>query len=276
MFKYPEKIIIAVAPVAHKGTKMPAEIKNPLSAEEIAEDVIGCAKAGASMVHLHVRDPQGEQVQDLSYFSHTIDLVRKETDIVIQGSTGGVSDLSLEQRCVSVKEPRTEMASLNMGSVNFGDGVYVNTIPDIRFLIGEITRNRVVPELEIFDFSMLTTIEKLVQEGLLRPPLNYNFSLGFSGAIPADPGLLAQMVSRLPQGAHWGLINEGMRDLRFLAAALGMGVSAIRVGYEDGYFPGLPASSNTLLVQKAVDLVKSLGFQIATPAEARKIFGTLK
>ena len=276
MFKYPEKIVIAVAPVAHKGTKMPPEIKNPLSAEEIAADVIGCARAGASMVHLHVRNPQGEQIQDLSYFSHTIDLIRKETDIIIQGSTGGVSDLSLQARCVSVKEPRTEMASLNMGSVNFGDGVYINTIPDIRFWIGEIAKNRVVPELEIFDLSMLTSIEKLAKEGLLKPPLNYNFALGFHGAAPADPLLLAQLVSRLPEGAHWSLIHEGMRDLRLLAAALGMGASAIRVGYEDGYIPGVSVLSNTILVQKAADLVKSLGFQIATPGEARKLFGTLK
>ena len=275
MFKYPEKIIIGVAPVAHKGTKMPPEIKNPLSAEEIAEDVIGCARAGASFVHIHVRNPQGDQIQDLSYFSKTIDLIRKETDIVINGSTGGVSDLSLEARCVSVKEPRTEIASLNMGSVNFGEGVYINTIPDIRFWIGEIAKNRVVPELEIFDFSMLTTIEQLVAEGLLKPPLNYNFSLGFHSALPADPALLAQLVSRLPAGAHWGLIHEGMRDLKLMAAALGMGASAVRVGYEDGFLPGTPMS-NTMLVQKAAELVKSLGFGIATPAEARKLFGTLK
>ena len=275
MFKYPEKIIIGVAPVAHKGKELPG-IKNPLSAEEIAEDVIGCARAGASFAHIHVRNPQGDQIQDLSYFSKTIDLIRKETDIVINGSTGGVSNLSLQDRCVSVKEPRTEIASLNMGSVNFGDGVYINTIPDIRFWIGEITKNRVVPELEIFDFSMLTSIEQLVAEGLLKPPLNYNFSLGFHGALPADPALLAQLVSRLPAGAHWGLIHEGMRDLKLMAAALGMGASAVRVGYEDGFLPGLPAMSNTVLVQKAAELVRSLGFKIATPAEARKLFGTLK
>ena len=275
MFTYPEKIIIGVAPVAHKGKELPG-IKNPLSAEEIAEDVIGCAKAGASMVHLHVRNMQGDQVQDLSYFSKTIDLIRKESDIVINGSTGGVSDLSLEERCVSVKEPRTELASLNMGSVNFGDGVYINTLPDIRFWIGEISKYSVVPELEIFDFSMLTSIERLIGEGLLKPPLNYNFVLGFSGALPADPGILAQLVTRLPKGAHWGLVHEGMRDLKLIAAALGLGASVIRVGYEDGFLPGLPVMSNTLLVQKAAELVKSLGFKIAAPGEAKKIFGTLK
>ena len=278
MFKYPEKIILSVAPVAHVGTKLPPEVKNPLTPEEVARDVLGCAKAGASMVHLHVRNLKGDQIQDLSYFSQTIDLIRKESDIVIQGSTGGVSDLSLEDRCVSVKEKRTEVASLNMGSVNFGDGVYINTLPDIRFWIGEMAKNRVVPELEIFDLSMFTSIEKLAAEGLLKPPLNYNFSLGFAGALPAEPGRLAQLIGCLPEGSHWGLIHEGMKDFKLLAAALGMGASAVRVGYEDGrqHLPGTSAPSNTFLAEKAADLIQSLGFKLASPAEARKLLGTLK
>jgi 3-keto-5-aminohexanoate cleavage enzyme len=278
MFTYPEKIILSVAPVAHIGAKLPSGIKNPLSPEDVAKDVIGCAKAGASMVHLHVRDLQGEQVQDLAYYSQTIDLIRKESDIVIQGSTGGASALSLEERCVSVKEPRTQIASLNMGSVNFGEAVYINTMPDIRFWIEEMIKYQVVPELEIFDFSMLTSIEKLAGEGLLKSPFNFNFALGFSGALPAEPRLLSKLIDCLPQGSHWGLIHEGMKDFRLLAAALGMGASAVRVGYEDGrhYLPDVPAPSNTFLVEKAVELIQSLGLQLATPADARKILGSIK
>ena len=278
MFKYSEKIIVAVAPVAHKGTKMPPESKNPLSPEEVASDIIGCAAAGAAMVHLHVRNLQGDQVQDLSCYSKTIDLIRKESDIIIQGSTGGVSDLSLEQRCVSVTEPRTEIASLNMGSVNFGDGVYVNTIPDIRYWLGEMKKYNVAPELELFDFSMLSTVEKMAEEGLLKSPLNYNFCLGFSGALPADPSVLWDLVSHLPQGSHWGLLHEGMKDFRLLAAALGLGARSIRVGYEDGrsYLPGKPAPSNTVLVEKAAELVKSLGLTLANPSETRKMLGIAK
>jgi 3-keto-5-aminohexanoate cleavage enzyme len=275
VFRYPKKILITVAPVAHKGKSMPPESRNPLSPEEIAADVIGCAKAGAAMVHLHVRNPEGEQVQDLTYFSQTIDLIRKETDIIIQGSTGGVSNLSLEERCVSVKEPRTESASLNLGSVNFGEKVYINTLPDIRFWINEMNKKQVVPELELFDFSMLTTAERLIEEGLLNPPLNYNFSLGFRGALLADPFILSLLASRLPYGAHWGLTHEGMKDFRLLAAALGLGASTIRVGYEDGceYLPGKAAPSNTVLVQKAAELTRSLGIELASPDEGRKILG---
>ena len=275
MFRYPEKIIITVAPVAHIGTTMPPESRNPLSPEEVASDVIGCAAAGAAMVHLHVRDPKGEQVQDLTWYSKTIDLIRNESDIIIQGSTGSISKLGLEERCVSVTEPRTELASLNMGSVNFGEDAYINTLPDIRYWLGQMNKYGVSPELEIFDFSMLSTVERLVEEGLLKEPVNYNFCLGFKGALPADPRFLWNLRSHLSEGAQWGLNHEGMEDLKLLAAALGLGARSIRAGFEDGRscLPGKPAPSNTILVQKAAEMVRSLGFKTASPGEARKILG---
>lgn len=278
MFEYPKKIILSVAPVAHVGTKIPPGVKNPLAPEEIAEDVLACARAGTSMVHLHVRDLRGEQVFDLGLFSRTLDLIRAESDIVIQGSTGGMSTLTLEQRCVSVTEPRTQVASLNMGSTNFGEGVYVNTIPDIRFWAAVMKKHGVVPELEIFDTAMLTTTERLVADGTLEGPVNYNFSLGFKGALPADPRNLPNLVSFLPSGSHWGVLNEGMTDLRLMAAALGFGATAVRVGFEDGFYyaPGRIAKSNAELAARLADLVLSLGFDIATPEEARKILGVKK
>ncbi len=269
------RIIVSVAPVAHVGTVLPPGVSNPLSPEQVAAEVVGCARAGASMVHLHVRDPRGEQTFDLSTYSRTLDLIRRDSDIVIQGSTGGLSTLSLEQRCVSVREPRTEVASLNMGSVNFGESVYVNTVPDIRFWASEMRREGVVPELEIFEAGMLETIARLVAEGLLAPPLNYNFSLGFRGALPADPRHLAHLAAMLPPGSHWGLIHEGMEDFRLLAAALGLGAAAVRVGYEDGRHlaPGVVARSNVELVARLVELVRLVGLEPATPDEARAILG---
>ncbi|MBK7791789.1 MAG: 3-keto-5-aminohexanoate cleavage protein [Betaproteobacteria bacterium] len=269
------KVIISVAPVAHVGTVIPAGAKNPVAPEEIAAEVIGCAAAGASMVHLHVRDGAGEQTADLGTYTRTLDLVRRETDIVIQGSTGGKSTLSLAERCVSINEPRTQVASLNMGSVNFGEGVYVNTLPDIRFWVAEMKKRSVVPELEVFDVSMLGTIDKLVTEGVLVPPLNYNFCLGFHGALLADPRHLYYLSSLLPAGAHWGYIHEGMHDFRMLAVALGLGARAVRVGFEDGRHlsPGRVAPSNVDLVKRLVALVRLLGLEVATPAEARTLLG---
>ena len=268
-------VVISVAPVAHVGTVIPTGAKNPITPEEIATEVIGCAAAGASMVHLHVRDVTGEQTFDLSTYSRTLDLIRRETDIVIQGSTGGKSNLSLAERCVSINELRTQVASLNMGSVNFGEGVYINTLPDIRFWIGEMRKHGVVPELEIFDVSMLASIDRLVDEGLLAQPLNYNFCLGFHGAMLADPRHLYYLSSLLPPGSHWGFIHEGMRDYRMLAAALGLGARAVRVGFEDGrqLAQDRVAPNNVELVKRLADLVDLLGFEIASPAEARAQLG---
>ena len=105
------KIIVAVAPV---GREINPPSVNPLTPEDVASEVIACAESGASMVHLHVRDRKGNQTEDISNFSKTLDFIRKSSDIIIQGSTGGLTDLSLEERCVALNDPRVEVASLNM------------------------------------------------------------------------------------------------------------------------------------------------------------------
>jgi 3-keto-5-aminohexanoate cleavage enzyme len=162
-----------------------------------------------------------------------------------------------------------------MGSVNFGEGVYVNTLPDIRFWAAEMRRRGVVPELEIFEAGMLASVARLVDEGVLAPPLNFNFSLGFRGALPADPRHLAHLAAMLPPGSHWSVIHEGMEDFRLLAAALGLGATGVRAGYEDGRHlaPGVAARSNIELVKRLAELVRLLGLEIATPAEARVLLG---
>ncbi|HBK58333.1 MAG TPA: 3-keto-5-aminohexanoate cleavage protein [Spirochaetaceae bacterium] len=272
-----KKIIIAIAPVAHMEKKVPDGLKNPVLPEDIASEVIACAEAGASLVHLHVRDERGMQVGDLRVFSHTIDLIRAKTDIVIQGSTGGLSTLTLEERSVSVDEPRVQMASLNMGSTNFGENVYINTWPDIRYWATKMTLARVVPELEIFDLSMIESVLSLTDEGFLRKPLHFNFSLGFKGALSAKADNLFMLKSALPRDAAWSLIHEGMTDFSLIATAIGCGASGVRVGYEDGFFlePGLPAT-NVQLVKKAVALAREMGYEVATPQEARKMLDILK
>jgi len=108
----PRKVIVAVAPV---GRSVEPPAINPLTPEQVAGQVVACARAGASMVHLHVRDKEGKQTEDPTQFSKTLDLIRKNSDMIIQGSTGGLSTLSLEERCVSLDDPRVEVASLNMG-----------------------------------------------------------------------------------------------------------------------------------------------------------------
>ncbi|MFQ3620895.1 MAG: 3-keto-5-aminohexanoate cleavage protein [Spirochaetales bacterium] len=272
------KVIVAVAPVAHVDHPTPPDTKNPVTPEEIAQDVLACFREGASMVHLHVRDRTGKQVSGLQTFSETLDLIRRESDIILQGSTGGVSTLSLEERCVSVEEPRTQVASLNMGSTNLGEGVYINTLPDIRYWTKKMKEHRVIPELEIFSLGMIESVLKLQAEGLLEEPLNFNLCLGFEGALPAKPIHLYHFIASLPPGSHWSLIHEGMRDMSLLLTAVTLGASGVRVGFEDGCYitPNRPARSNAELVKHLVSLLRGIGYEPASVEEAKTLLGVLK
>lgn len=271
------KIVVTVAPVCHVGKEVPAGSKNPLTPEEIAADVAACAAEGASMVHLHTRDLTGEQTFDLTVFSQTLDLIAAKSDIVIQGSTGGLSTLTLEERCVCLDEPRVEVASLNMGSVNFGESVYINTLPEIRYWADRLKKAKVVPEMEIFDLSQVETCTKLANEGVLDRPMHYNFCLGTGTAsnLSDTPRNLQYMVSLKEEGAEWGLNNDSMKDLHFLGLAIAMGASCVRVGFEDSFYyeKGKTAPTNAFLVKKLVELIRALGCEPATPAEAREILG---
>ena len=267
------KIIVAVAPTGKK-TEPPSV--NPLTPADVARQVIACEKAGASMVHMHVRDKKGAQTEDLTDFSATLDLIRRSSDIVIQGSTGGLTDLSLEQRCVALDDPRVETASLNMGSINFDEDVYVNRVPDIRYWAGRMAETRVAPELEIFAAGMLSAYMQLVEEGVLKPPYSIGFCLGVRWALPANPETLFFMKTLLPEkNVPWGVIHAGMQDLALLATAIGMGASVVRVGFEDSVFfaPGKAAQTNTQLVEKMVSLVHQIGYEVANCQEAREILG---
>lgn len=260
-----KKIMIALAPVSHEiqGSKL-----NP---EEVAQEVIDCAKAGAGLVHLHVRDENGMPTFDLTHFNRTVELIRAESDIIIQGSTGGVSDLSLAERCISVTQPQVQMASLNMGSANFGDGVYINTLPDIRFWAKEMERYDVLPEFEIFDIGMINNVMLLKQEGFFQRPLNFQICMGFVGAMPVDMNLLCSTVHALPAGSHWGLSIHGMEDFTLHCGAIGLGADFIRVGYEDGALaaPGVPAT-NLELVQRARQLIELSGNEVADVAYCKQ------
>ena len=266
---------MAVAPVG-KDIDLPSI--NPVTPDEVAREVIDCTRAGASFVHLHVRDDKGNQTEDLSQFSRTLDLIRNASDIIIQGSTGGLSELSLEARCVALNDPRVEVASLNMGSVNFSEDVYINRLPDIRYWARRMEDANVVPELEIFEAGMLTAVTKLLEEKVLKRPFAFGFCLGFHWALPADPNSLFFLKSGLTEPAPWGVVHDNMQDLSLLATAIGVGATTIRVGFEDSvyYAPGKAAATNAMLVEKIVSLIHQIGYQVATPEEARELLGLKK
>ena len=267
------KIIITVAPVCHTGKAIPAECKNPLTPEEIAEDTINCYRAGACEVHLHTRDLRGEQTFELDVFRDTIRRIREHSDMIIQGSTGGLSTLTLAERCVCLDVPEVEVASLNMGSVNFGETVYVNTLPDIRYWAKRLDETGTVPEMELFDLSMVETCSRLADEGVLRRPLHYNFCVGpgNSSNLAATGRNLAFLTSLCEPGTSWGITHDSMKDFSMLACAIGRGASVVRIGFEDSFYyaPGKRAHTNAELVERLVSLIRMMGCEPATPEEAR-------
>ncbi len=269
------KIIVTVAPVCHVGKEIPAECKNPLTPEEITEDVLNCYKAGACQVHLHTRDLKGNPTFELDVFQQTINMIREKTDMIIQGSTGGLSTLSLEERCVSLNVPEVEVASLNMGSVNFAETVYINTNPELRYWAKRQQEADVVPEMELFDLSHVECCTRLADEGVIRRPLHYNYCVGpgASSNLSATGRNLALLNALAEQGTSWGVNHDSMKDFSILACAIGMGANAVRVGFEDSFYyaPGKRAHTNAELVERLVALIRMMGCEPATPAEAREM-----
>lgn len=259
-------VILACAPVAHEGSEIPGEAKNPLTPEEVADEVRTCAEAGVTVAHLHVRDGAGRLSFDLDQYRRTLDLIEAQgLPVLINGSTGGLSSLSLEERCVALDEGRTRIASLNMGSVNVRDTVYINTLTDIRFWAGRMAERGIVPELEVFDLSMIKQCERLRDQGMLPARLHFNFCFGFPGALDEDPAHLAYLVSRLPEKSSFGVVHDGMQDLSLLAAAVSFGAEQIRIGFEDSFYsrPGRPAATNGELASSLAEMVRSLGREVA-------------
>jgi len=156
------------------------------------------------------------------------------------GTTRGVSDLSLEQRCVAPDDRRVETVSLNMGSANFDEGVHVSTLPDMRYWAARMKDAGVQPELQIFEGGMINNVLILAEEGCLSPPYVFVLCLGFRGALPASPYNLHSLKGMLPAGAPWGFTHHGVRDFSLSAAALGMGATTVRVGFEDSVAPLAP------------------------------------
>lgn len=268
------KVVLAVAPVGQSEDSFKISPKTP---EHVANSIAACAREGAAMVHLHPRDAVGKPAHELSAFSRTLDLLEMEkADVIVQGSTGGLSTFSPEERCIAIGDPRVECASLNLGSINFGKTVYANPFPDVEYWAARMLETKVRPELQIFDIGMFNAAQRLVDAGLIAEPRVYSLVLGFEWGLPADAEMLEFTARRVPAGAMWGVIHHGMRDLELLKVAVGMGATFIRVGFEDSVFgpDGIPLATNHDLVAAAVKMLASYGgASPATPEEARKMLG---
>ncbi|HUB09570.1 MAG TPA: 3-keto-5-aminohexanoate cleavage protein [Myxococcales bacterium] len=247
----------------------------PITAEEIGAEAQACREAGASMVHLHVREPDGKPSQATELFAAAIREVRRRSDIIVQVSTGGAVGMSVEERCGPLRVPaelRPDMATLTTGTVNFGDDVFENPRPLIRDIARRIRACGAVPEIECFDAGMIDEALALAREGLLDLPAHFDFVLGVPGALAATPEALRFMASKLPAGCSWTVAAMSRHELPFAELAIEAGGHA-RVGLEDNIYlsKGVLAKGSHELVAAVAESARRHGRPIATPAEARRL-----
>jgi 3-keto-5-aminohexanoate cleavage enzyme len=261
-------VIIALAPTSGSGIGG----GNPVFPEEIADQVIQCAKAGASIVHMHARDEKGQLTTDMTCFNKTVELIRSSCDIIVEASTGGLSSMTAVERTLPAKNPQAQIASLNIGSLNFGDRVYQNSLPDIRLWIKIMSELKIKPSLEIFDAGNMHCALHLIQEGLLTPPCNFSFVCNLNWGMPYHPALISYLRDQVPTGSHWGanLINSS--DFKNHIEVAKLGGSVLRVGFEDSRrYNGKIAENNLELVLGLRTELESNGFSIASVSEARAV-----
>ena len=197
--------------------------------------------------------------------------------MVVQASTGRVSDLTIEERCNPLDYWRVESSSLNGGTTNLGDAVYINTFDQIDYCAKASYDRGIIPEVEVFDIGMIYNIERSKQNTAYRTPVFYNLVFGHKGGMQPDITCLQAFRSAVPADAKWGVTHYGRDNWEFLAAAIAMGASIVRIGFEDSAYlaPGKEATQNYEVVARLVELIHAMGLETATPDEARKIMGTL-
>lgn len=260
------KVIIALAPVA-AGTS--------IDYKALAADIVASVDEGASMCHLHARNEKGELTADCTPMMDCFEAVRAERDVIVQASTGGVSDLSIEDRCNPLRYGIVESCSLNGGSTNLGEAVYHNSFEEIRYVAKRSYAANTVPEIEVFDIGMIQAVEEISKQTPFRTPKLYNLVFGHKGGMQPSPEALMAFRSFVPDDCMWGVTHYGRTDWDFLAMAIAAGATDVRIGFEDSASlgNGKTASCNAQLVTRLRKLIEAIGYETATPAEAREILG---
>jgi 3-keto-5-aminohexanoate cleavage enzyme len=243
----------------------------PITPREIIAAAVECYDAGAAIIHIHVRDAEGDATQDAHLFREVVEGIRARCDVITQVSTGGAVWMSADERLQSI-ECRPDMATLTTGTVNFGEGVFINNRQLVETFARRLRDYSIVPEIEIFDVGMLDEAMRLHHMGLITDPVHFDFVMGVPGGIGADPVHLMHMVRCLPIGSTWSVAGMGRYQLTLGAIALAMGGN-VRVGFEDNiyYRKGQLARSNAELVARMARIAHELDRPLATPAQAREI-----
>ena len=245
----------------------------PITPDEIAQDALACYNAGAAVVHIHARNAEGKNCHDTAVFQEIHDKIKAlAPELIVQLSTGGRAGMSFESRrgCLFVNPER---ASLSTGSVNFPTSVYENSPTLITQLAEMMHERHIMPEIEVFDTSMVAPAVELKKKGLIDGPLYLNFVMGMRNVQPANIGQLSHLLTMIPDDALWSISGVGANQVTTMLLGLAAGGN-VRVGLEDNLYQtkGVPAS-NVSLVERVARIAKDVGREIASPAEAREILG---
>ena len=272
-----EKLIITVGITGSRITRQQTPFI-PITPEEIAQSGIEAWRAGASVLHIHVRDPKtGLGTQDYSLFKEVADRIRGETDAILCLTTSGIPgrNLQFQERLVPLSL-NPELVSFDAGSINMRENVFLNPPEFLEMLAKETLAKGIKPELEVFEVGMVQTCIRYMEKGLLRPPLHFQFVLGVLGGMPATGKSLLHLSEIIPEGSTWSVIGIGLGQLPMAVMAMAMG-GHVRVGLEDNiyYSKGVLTKSNAELVERIVRMAKEFGREIATPSDARKILNLL-
>ncbi|MDB5513206.1 MAG: 3-keto-5-aminohexanoate cleavage protein [Enterovirga sp.] len=272
----------------------------PITPEEIAEAAIGAAEAGAAVVHLHARDPRtGKPDQSPEAFTPFLQVIKQRSNCVINITTGGSPTMTLEERLRPAAHFKPEVASLNMGTMNFGlypmlnrfkdfkhdwerpylegsrDRIFKNTFTDIEHILTSCAENGTRFEVECYDIGHLYTLAHFAERGVIKPPFFVQSVFGILGGIgphPEDVAHMKRTADRLFGDQYrWSVLGAGRNQLPIAAMSAAMGGN-VRVGLEDSLWIGAGklAESNAQQVRAVRQIIEGLGLEIATPDEARK------
>jgi uncharacterized protein (DUF849 family) len=265
----------------------------PVTPQQIAQSAIDAAKAGAAIVHIHVRDPQTTKPSmELAHYREVVDRIRQSgCEALVNLTTGpgaryvpgeedpqkpgpGTTMRPPAQRVRHILELKPDICSLDMGSMNMGQQVFVNTPAHLQIMATAIRDAGVLPELEVFEAGHLVLAKRMIENGHIKPPGMFQICLGISWAQPATSEAMSYMRSLLPPDAPWFAFGISLHQFPMAAQTVLLGGHP-RVGLEDNLYleKGKLAPSNAALVEKAGRIIEILGDVIATPADAREILG---
>ena len=246
----------------------------PYTTEEIANASIEAGDAGATLVHLHVREDDGTPSGRPELFNDVIERIRAGSELLTMVSTGGANDMTIEQRTTGL-EARPDISGVESGSMNFGDETFITPPPAGRGIIERARSMGIALEVECFDVGHVVSAVKWLEQGILEPPLRVNLVFGVDGGIDASPEALEAMLRPLPPEAFWTVTCIGRHHQRMIALALLRGAPGVRTGLEDVVYlrRGVLAPSSAALVEQVAGLAGTLGREVATQAQTAELLG---